>query len=206
MFTRTQLAFGLISVAFVACAPAAGPGPSSTSAPEGSAPAEATGSAGMANMPPMSSAEMANMPPEHADGGPSGNQAASGLAADEAAAFDKAKPIFEAYCAKCHTTQGSKSSKKGLEHFDMDSYPFGGHHAAEIGSAIREVLGASGEKATMPRDRPGAVKGEELKLVLAWADAYDRAHPVKGDEHHHEHGGDSDEHEHGSDGHEGHKH
>lgn len=200
MLTRFQLAFALMSLAGVACAPAAGQGPSSTSAPAGSGPAGAMGSAGMANMPPMSSAEMANMPPTDASGVATPSAAPSS-AADETAAYDKAKPVFDAYCAKCHTTQGSKSSKKSLEHFNMDAYPFGGHHADEITSVIREVLGASGEKATMPRDKPGAVKGDELKLVLAWADAYDRAHPTKAGEHHHDHDDDSDEHEH-----EGHAH
>lgn len=58
----------------------------------------------------------------------------------------------------------------------MDGYPFAGHHAAMMSATIREVLGAAGSEPTMPRDKPGAVKGDELKLVLAWAAAYDRAH------------------------------
>lgn len=67
----------------------------------------------------------------------------------------------------------------------MDHYPFGGHHAAEITAAIRNVLGVSGKPATMPRDNPGAVKGDDLRLILAWADAYDRAHPNTGERHGH---------------------
>ena len=31
----------------------------------------------------------------------------------------------------------------------------------------------------MPKDDKGAVKGEELELILAWADAFERAHPPK---------------------------
>jgi len=66
-----------------------------------------------------------------------------------------------------------------LRHFTMDGYPFGGHHAATIARTIREVLGAAGEPATMPDDRPGAVQGADLALVLQWAEAWDRmrSHP-----------------------------
>jgi hypothetical protein len=49
----------------------------------------------------------------------------------------------------------------------------------------------------MPRDGPGVVRGEELQLILAWADAYDRAHPNAAvpEKHHHDHV--KSEHEHG---------
>lgn len=57
----------------------------------------------------------------------------------------------------------------------MTSYPFRGHHADDIGASIRRVLGGSGKKATMPKDGPGSVQGDDLALVLAWADAFDRA-------------------------------
>lgn len=57
---------------------------------------------------------------------------------------------------------------------------FGGHHAGEAATVIRTVLGVGGiAKATMPSDDPGAVAGDELAKVLAWADAFDRAHPPK---------------------------
>ena len=114
------------------------------------------------------------------------------LAQEERAAYERAKPVFVAYCAACHTGRGKRSSRNALEHFSMDSYPFGGHHASEITATTREVLGQSGSKPTMPKDRPGSVQGEELKHVLAWADAFDRAHGERTDEHD-EHG----EHEHG---------
>lgn len=103
----------------------------------------------------------------------------------ELAAYEKAKPVFETHCARCHTTQGNKSSKSARDHFSMDSYPFGGHHASEISSQIREVLGASGAKPTMPRDNPGALSKEELQLVLAWTDAYERARSKAGSSHAH---------------------
>jgi hypothetical protein len=69
----------------------------------------------------------------------------------------------------------------------MDQYPFAGHHAHEIADTIRKVLGAGKSKPTMPLDKPGAVQGAELRLILEWADAYDRAHPPRLDSpgHHH---------------------
>ncbi|HKO90915.1 MAG TPA: hypothetical protein VJU61_07180 [Polyangiaceae bacterium] len=121
------------------------------------------------------------------------------IGAAELAAYSQAKPVFEAHCASCHATRSSSSNAEALEHFNMDAYPFGGHHATGIGSAIREVLGASGAKPTMPRDKPGAVQGSELQLVLAWADAFDRAHPENSAAHGHD---DNDHDEPGDDGHE----
>ena len=42
----------------------------------------------------------------------------------------------------------------------------------------------------MPRDKPGAVKGEDLRVILAWADAHDRARASPATEpHKHDHGG-----------------
>jgi hypothetical protein len=114
---------------------------------------------------------------------------------EERTAYEKARPVFETYCAKCHTTQGNGSAM-AMHHFNMDTYPFGGHHATQITATIREVLGASGKPATMPRDNPGAVKGQDLQVILAWADAYDRAHPksrTSDEAHHHD---DDDEHMH----------
>lgn len=114
------------------------------------------------------------------------------LLAAETAAYEKAKPVFEKWCASCHTKTGKKTSAKKRDHFDMTTYPFGGHHAAEIGDEIREVLGVTGKKPTMPSNKKGAVKGEELELIKAWADAFDAAreggaHEGRGDHggHHH---------------------
>jgi hypothetical protein len=98
------------------------------------------------------------------------------LLAVENAAFEKAKPVFEKWCASCHSKDGKKTSAKKREHFDMTTYPFGGHHAMEISGEIREVLGLTGKKPTMPADKKGAVKGEELESIKAWADAFDASH------------------------------
>ena len=93
----------------------------------------------------------------------------------EVAAFAAAKPAFERHCFRCHTTSGRKSKHKALDHMTMDRYPFGGHHAGEAGQAIRKVLGTDGAtKPTMPSDDPGAVTGDDLAKLAAWADAFDR--------------------------------
>jgi mono/diheme cytochrome c family protein len=113
-------------------------------------------------------------------------------AAAEQVAYASAKPVFASYCAPCHTSDGSKFTPGARRHFSMDTYPFGGHHSAEIGHEIREVLGASGGKATMPKDKPGSVQGDELRLLLAWADAFDQAHPAPGATHDHQKGDEPD--------------
>jgi mono/diheme cytochrome c family protein len=126
------------------------------------------------------------------------------LIAAEMTAYQAAKPIFEQHCASCHTSSGtpSKAKKKALGHFTMDSYPFGGHHAGELGTTIRKVLGAGGGKPTMPKDDPGAVEGRELELVVAWTRAYDDAARAGVGYH-----GDAKEDDHGDgDGHGGHDH
>lgn len=97
------------------------------------------------------------------------------LLAAETSAWETAKPTFTRYCATCHTKDGKKAAKKKLDHFDMDTYPFGGHHTATIGFTIRDVLGISGKKATMPYDDPGAVKGDDLAAIKAWTDAWEAA-------------------------------
>ena len=107
------------------------------------------------------------------------------LAAAETAAYEKAKPVFDKWCASCHSKDGKKWTEKKLEHFDMTTYPFGGHHAAEIGGEVKEALGLTGKKPTMPKDKKGAVQGEELALIKAWADAFDAAHPGGHGGHHH---------------------
>jgi len=98
------------------------------------------------------------------------------LLAAETAAYDKAKPVFDKWCAKCHVKGGKLATAKKLGHFDMTTYPFGGHHAMEIGGEIRKSLGVGSGKATMPFDKKGAVTGRELELIKAWADAFDASH------------------------------
>lgn len=97
------------------------------------------------------------------------------LLASERAAWDTAKPAFDKACSTCHTKAGKKSAKKKLDHFDMDTYPPGGHHTGTIGFTIREVLGLTGKKATMPFDKPGSVQGEDLAKIKAWTDAWEAA-------------------------------
>ena len=96
----------------------------------------------------------------------------------ERAAFEAARPALEVHCFRCHAKDGKKTKAKARAHLDMTSYPFKGHHAGEAGTAVRDALGAgpSGKRATMPSDEPGVVKGEELKRILVWADAFSSAH------------------------------
>jgi mono/diheme cytochrome c family protein len=134
-------------------------------------------------------------PPDTGAPAGGGQDEKAAIAAAEKAAYEAARPVFEKYCSNCHSAAGKKSSNKKLDHFNLDSYPFGGHHAAEIGETIREVLGVTGEEATMPKDKPGAVNGAELDLVVAWSKAFDASH--KAGLHDHGTGG----HEHGHGGH-----
>lgn len=106
------------------------------------------------------------------------------LLAAEMAAYEKAKPVFEANCARCHSKGGKLATDKKRAHFDMTTYPFGGHHAMELGTAFRKVLGIDGSKPTMPADKKGAVKGEDLALIAKWADAFDASHAGGAHEHH----------------------
>jgi hypothetical protein len=114
---------------------------------------------------------------------------ASALLARETAAWQAAQPVFARSCATCHSTQGKKASKKKLDHFTLDAYPPGGHHTATIGFTIRDVLGLSGKKPTMPYDQPGSVQGADLAAIKAWTDAWEAAekagaHPPAADHHH----------------------
>jgi hypothetical protein len=97
------------------------------------------------------------------------------LLASEQDAYQKAKPVFDKYCAKCHAQGGKNAAKKSLKHFDMTSYPFGGEHALMVGPEVREAVGLTDEKAIMPKDKPGSVKGDELALIDAWAQAWIKA-------------------------------
>ncbi len=92
---------------------------------------------------------------------------------DEKSAYEVARPVLEKYCFKCHTTDGAKAKKKTLGHLNMDTYPFGGHHGDQIGAAVDKVL--VGPKPKMPPDDKGAVKGEDLKKILAWTAQVEKA-------------------------------
>lgn len=108
----------------------------------------------------------------------------------ETRAWEDAKPVFDRACSACHTTRGKKASRKKLDHFNFDTYPLGGHHAATIGRTIRDVLGLNGKKATMPSDKPGSVQGDDLAKIKAWTDAWEAAekagaHPPAHEHDHH---------------------
>ncbi len=124
--------------------------------------------------------------------GPDPAQVKADLLAAETTAYENVKPLFGTYCASCHS-KGQKGAKaKTLAHFEITTYPFGGHHAMEVGAEVREVLGIGGGKPTMPKTKPGIVKGDELALFAAWADAFDASHAGGAHEGHgtggHEHG------------------
>ena len=91
----------------------------------------------------------------------------------ELAAFEKAKPVFETSCKSCHFKGQKNASAKKLAEFDITTYPFAGKH----GNAkdVRTVLGIGGGKPTMPKTKPGSVKGDDLAAIAAWADAWDAA-------------------------------
>ena len=95
------------------------------------------------------------------------------LMATETAAFEKAKPVFDKFCTACHVKGQKNANAKKLKEFDMSSYPFAGEHAKA--PDIRTVLGTTGKKATMPKTKPGSVKGDDLAAIVAWADAWDAA-------------------------------
>lgn len=102
-------------------------------------------------------------------------QVKADLLAAETAAFEKAKPVFEKWCARCHSATGKNKSAKKLAELDITSYPFKGKHADT--EEIREVLGLEpGKKPSMPPDKKGAVAGEELEAIKAWTLAFDAAH------------------------------
>lgn len=117
------------------------------------------------------------------------------LLAAEMRAYENVKPLVGQYCASCHT-KGQKGAKaKILVHFETTTYPFGGHHAMEVGKNVRKVLGIDGSKPTMPKNKPGIIRGDELALFSAWADAFDASHAGGA---HEGHGGDGGGHDHSS--------
>lgn len=94
----------------------------------------------------------------------------------ELAAYQAAKPVFVKYCGACHSATGNKTSPSKLEDFDMSSYPFDGKETDDIDDVISVTLGLRGTKATMPKNKPGSLNGEELQLIVDWAEAYDSNH------------------------------
>jgi uncharacterized membrane protein len=110
--------------------------------------------------------------------GPARKTAVRTVSAEERAAFAAAKPALDKHCARCHIAGGRKAKPKTLKHFNLTRYPPTGHHAHETGAVVRRVLlgdKAKGKEPTMPADDIGAVTGDELKKVVAWTEAVDRA-------------------------------
>lgn len=157
-----HLAFSLV-VALAAC------GGKQTSGPSPSAPAPVADPVPAEPAPaePAAPAEEAKAPMPVPD-------PKAELLAAETAAYEKAKPVFEKWCAKCHTKGAKNASAKKLKELDITTYPFAGEHASA--KEIREVLAIGGGRATMPADKKGAVKGDELAAIAAWADAWDASH------------------------------
>ncbi len=118
--------------------------------------------------------DVATIPPPDAEpAGPDPAQVKADLLAAETVAYEAAKPVFQKYCAGCHQKGGKSATSKKMGHFDMTAYPFGGHHAGEISATIRKVLAIGGGTPTMPKGKPGSVKGDDLALIAAWADTFD---------------------------------
>lgn len=189
-FAWRQLAVLVAGFALAACGGKAAP---DSTAPESAPEAEAPTTEADTGAPEPSSAEepAAETPPDPA-------KVKAELLAAETSALELAEPVMKQHCARCHVKGGKKAKAKTLGHFDMTTYPFGGHHADEITAEIRKVLAIGGGKPTMPMDDPGAVQGDELSLIAAWADAYDKAHAGGA----HEARGSDGAHNHGA----GHKH
>jgi hypothetical protein len=89
--------------------------------------------------------------------------------ATETAAYEKAKPVFEGACKSCHFKGQKNASAKKLAEFDITTYPFAGKHANA--KDIRTALAIGGGKATMPKTKPGSVKGDDPPRSPRGADA-----------------------------------
>lgn len=183
-----------VAVAIAACGSASSPAATTPAPPAPTGPAHAhdhdatgggdtTGSAVAAPEAPPKEAEKAAEP------NPPATDPKADLLAAETSAWESARPVFEKACATCHTSAGKKATKKKLDHLNFDSYPPGGHHTSTIGFTIRDVLGLSGKKPTMPYGKPGSVQGDDLTKIKLWADAWEAAekggaHPAAAAHHH----------------------
>lgn len=175
-----------LALALIACGPSAVPGssshPASAGAPVAAEPA------------PIADPEPPAADPHAGHGGHGGHgshgapAAATTITDAERVAYEKARPVIERHCARCHTAGGAKATEITVAHIDLSAYPFDGHHTHELGPALRRVLGADGGAPEMPHDDPGAVKGADLEALLALAAAWTAAHPdgapAAGHDHH----------------------
>lgn len=172
----------LIIVGLVACG--SRPPPPTTDTPDAQSQAAPASDAG-----PDPQANPLEATPQPTEPAPA--QAAADHHAAELAAYERAKPVFDKFCANCHA-QGRPGARPGtLSHLDITRYPFAGHHADTVAATVRKSLGIDGGKATMPKNKPGSVTGADLALIKAWTDAFDAAHAgaahASTDAHHGEH-------------------
>src|SRR5688572_30284519 len=65
---------------------------------------------------------------------------APAVTADERTAYERAKPVLEKHCGRCHIQGGAQAKDEILAHVDMTRYPFDGAHTTELGPALRRVL------------------------------------------------------------------
>ena len=93
----------------------------------------------------------------------------------EADAYAAALPVVQAHCVVCHRYAPGKAAS--FTKLDFTANPPRGSVEGVLGYKLREVLGATGKPATMPKDKPGSLSPKEKALMLAWADAWIRAHP-----------------------------
>ena len=114
------------------------------------------------------------LPPD-AEPAPAPEAVKQALRDAELAAYQAMKPTLDTACARCHTQGGKKANKGKLKHFDMTSYPFGGHHTETITTTLRHVVGLDGSKPKMPQDDKGSLTEDQLAVIQAWAVAYDAA-------------------------------
>jgi hypothetical protein len=184
--TSFRLSGAGLALALIACGPSAVPG--STSHPASAGAPVAAEPAAIADPEPPPADPHAG---HGGHGGHAGHGAPAAAAITEAerVAYDRARPVIERHCARCHTAGGAKATEITVAHIDLSSYPFDGHHTHELGPALRRVLGADGGDPEMPHDDPGAVKGADLEALLALAAAWTAAHPDGAPAaEHHDHG------------------
>jgi hypothetical protein len=96
------------------------------------------------------------------------------LLEEERVAYQGARSVLAARCARCHHEDGEQATGNKLDHFDITLYPFGGRYGTDT-ATIRRVLGLDGSEPIMPFDDPGILDGEELATIEAWTRAYDEA-------------------------------
>lgn len=163
-----HLLLGSAALALIACGSKPSPATTPPPGPGDTAGSDTAGS----TAPPDAAVTVAEPTVDAAPPPPDPAAIKAALLATEQDTFAAAKPVFTKFCASCHVQGGAKATKKKLGHFDMTAYPLGGHHAATIGHEILEVLGQTGEKATMPDNKPGSVTGADLAALTIWAQAW----------------------------------